>query len=90
MYLLHIITYFMQEDSIIKSSVCAYTTIYFSIYYASSTKKSYFLGVKYDESGLPIGINYDKKRRLYYEQVDIPSYTSKLSDGTEVELQPKD
>ena len=40
--------------------------------------------IKYDEDGVPTNMDYDEKRRLYYRQADIPTYHSKLADGTDV------
>ena len=42
------------------------------------------LGIEYDAGGIPAGMEYDQKQRLYFTQVEIPEYTGRLSDGTTV------
>ena len=42
--------------------------------------------VVFEEDGIPVNMTFDSKRKLYYLQVDVPEYTSKLADGTEVEM----
>lgn len=45
------------------------------------------LNLKYDADGLPIDMKYNKELGLYYTQLDIPTFTTKLSDGTEVNIE---
>ncbi|MDO4805528.1 MAG: transposase [Lachnospiraceae bacterium] len=42
--------------------------------------------VKFDEDGVPVNMNYDGKRKLYYLQVEIPAYSGELADGTAVNM----
>ena len=42
--------------------------------------------VKYDNSGMPVNMNFDSKRKLYYLQVEIPPYKSRLADDTIVDM----
>lgn len=42
---------------------------------------------EFDEDGIPINMNYDQKRKLYFLQVDIPKYKGELADGTEVNME---
>ena len=44
------------------------------------------LDIKYDKDGFPIGMMYNEESRLYYAQIDIPPYNSKLPDGSEIEI----
>ena len=43
--------------------------------------------VEFDEDGIPVNMHYDQKRKLYYLQVDIPTYTGELADGTAVNME---
>ena len=44
------------------------------------------LEIRYDENGLPNDMFYDQRLGLYYAQKDIPTFSSKLSDGTSVKI----
>lgn len=43
--------------------------------------------VKFDADGIPTNMSYDEKRRIHYLQVDIPTYTGELEDGTFVNME---
>lgn len=43
--------------------------------------------VEFDEDGVPVNMGFDRKRRLYYLQVEIPAYKGQLADGTEVSME---
>ena len=42
--------------------------------------------IQYDTYGVPKDMSYDAKRRLYYQQMEIPAYQSNLPDETVVEM----
>ncbi len=47
---------------------------------------SQIMAVQYTEDGIPDDMLFDRDARLYYKQVDVPYYTGKLSDGSEVKI----
>lgn len=48
---------------------------------------SLLLNIKYDEDGEPVDMQYDPDSHLYYVQLDVPVFQSKLSDGTAVQME---
>ena len=44
------------------------------------------LEIKYDDNGIPIDMEYNKEKKIYMKQVNIPDYIGVLPNGTEVEV----
>lgn len=42
--------------------------------------------IEFNKNGLPVNMDYDVQRKLYHKQAEVPVYTGRLSDGTEVEI----
>lgn len=42
--------------------------------------------IQYDADGSPVNMQFDTEKRLFFTQVDIPDFTSKLPDGTDAEI----